>query len=70
MDTAGVEPRHWRAIHLEDRAEPFRYSPDALSRLDRDQVQRLRTANERASYEDRRATTHPMELIFFGDELL
>ncbi|MEO7113758.1 MAG: energy transducer TonB [Polyangiaceae bacterium] len=55
-----------RAIHLEDRAEPFRYSPDALSRLDRDQVQRLRTANERASYEDRRATTHPMELIFLA----
>jgi hypothetical protein len=55
-----------RAVHLEDRAEPFRYSPDALSRLDRDQVQRLRTANERASYEDRRATTHPMELIFLA----
>jgi hypothetical protein len=55
-----------RAIHLEDRAEPFRYQPDAMSRLDRDQLQRLRTANERASYEDRRATTHPMELIFLA----
>jgi hypothetical protein len=55
-----------RAVHLEDRAEPFRYSPDPMSRLDRDQLQRLRTANERASYEDRRATTHPMELIFLA----
>ena len=55
-----------RAVHLEERAEPFRYSPDAMSRLDRDQVQRLRTANERASWEDRRATTHPMELIFLA----
>ncbi|MEO8875585.1 MAG: TonB family protein [Polyangiaceae bacterium] len=61
---SGASPQ--RAVHLEDRAEPFRYVPDPMSRLDRDQVQRLRSANERAAWEDRRATTHPMELIFLA----
>ena len=61
---SGASPQ--RAVHLEDRAEPFRYSPDLMSRLDRDQLQRLRTGSERAAWEDRRATTHPMELIFLA----
>ncbi len=55
-----------QAIHLEDRAEPYRYSPDLMSRLDRDQLQRLRTARERTAWEDRRATTNPMELTFLA----
>jgi TonB family protein len=38
------------------------FSPDTLSRLDRDQIQRLRVARTRASWEDRRSTTHPGEL--------
>lgn len=55
-----------RAIHLEDRAEPYRYSPDTMSRLDRDQLQRLKTAAERTAWEDRRATKNPMELTFLA----
>ncbi|MEO8798654.1 MAG: energy transducer TonB [Polyangiaceae bacterium] len=54
------------AIHLEAKAEPYRYSPDPMSRLDRDQVQRLRTAATRAAWEDRRATAKPMELTFLA----
>jgi len=54
------------AIHLDDRDEEVRLSPDLLSRLDRDQQQRLRTAQDRASWEDRRATTNPMELTFLA----
>lgn len=54
------------AIHLDDRDEELRLSPDLASRLDRDQQQRLHTARDRASWEDRRATTHPMELVFLA----
>jgi TonB family protein len=50
------------ALNLADRNERMRASPDALSRLDRDQLQRLRVAGTRQSWEDRRATTHPTEL--------
>jgi TonB family protein len=52
------------AIHLSDRDESLRLSADLLSRLDRDQTQRVRSSNSRASWEDRRATTHPAELTF------
>ena len=61
---SGASPTH--AIHLEDRAEPNRYSPDLLSNLDRDQLQRLRSAMQRTAWEDRRATTNPMELTFLA----
>jgi TonB family protein len=54
------------AIHLDDRDEDVRLSPDLLTRLDRDQQQRLKTASDRASWEDRRATTNPMELTFLA----
>ena len=54
------------AIHLDDRDEEIRLSPDLTSRLDRDQQQRLHTATDRAAWEDRRATTHPMELVFLA----
>jgi TonB family protein len=50
------------ALNLADENEQMRLSPDLLSRLDRDQVQRLRAARSRASWEDRRSTTHPAEL--------
>ncbi len=52
------------ATNLADRDEAMHASPDLLNHFDRDQVQRLRTAKERAAWEDRRATTHPMELTF------
>jgi TonB family protein len=50
------------AQNLSDADERMRLSPDPMSRLDRDQVQRLRVARARASWEDRRSTTHPAEL--------
>jgi TonB family protein len=54
------------AVHLSDVDERLRYSPDMLSRLDRDQMQRIRSSRERASRADRRSTTHPMELTFLA----
>ena len=51
-----------RPLHVADDAARMSHSPDALSRLDRDQIQRLRVARARASWEDRRSTTHPGEL--------
>lgn len=50
------------ALNLADLDERMRLSPDLMSRLDRDQLQRLRVARKRQSWEDRRSTTHPMEL--------
>ncbi|MBV9947784.1 MAG: energy transducer TonB, partial [Myxococcales bacterium] len=54
------------ALNLADRDEHLRLSPDLLSRLDRDQLQRIRAAKDRRSWEDRRATTHPMELTLIA----
>jgi TonB family protein len=53
-----------RATHLSDRDENLHLTPDAVSHLDRDQMQRIRSDAMRASWEDRRMTTHPMELTF------
>jgi TonB family protein len=50
------------ALNLDDEDERMRLSPDPFNRLDRDQLQRLRAARVRSSWEDRRATTHPAEL--------
>ncbi len=50
------------ALNLDDVDERMRLSPDPIDRLDRDQLQRLRAARARASWEDRRSTTHPAEL--------
>jgi TonB family protein len=50
------------ALNLADNDERMRLSPDPMDRLDRDQLQRLRAARVRASWEDRRSTTHPAEL--------
>jgi TonB family protein len=55
-----------RALHLSDVDERMRLSTAVPSRLDRDQVQRLRSSTERASREDRRSTTHPTELTFLS----
>jgi hypothetical protein len=55
-----------RAINLAASDDGYTLSPDLLSRLDRDQHQRLRTAQVRTTHEDRRATTHPMELTFLA----
>jgi TonB family protein len=60
----GEQSARLAAINLSDRDEDMRLSPDLLSRLDRDQEQHLRTSKDRQAMEDRRATTHPMELTF------
>jgi TonB family protein len=51
-----------QALNLADADDQTRLSPDLLSRLDRDQLQRLRVARSRFSWDDRRSTTHPAEL--------
>ena len=51
-----------RALNMADEDERMHLSPDLLNRLDRDQIERLRSARSRASWEDRRSTTHPAEL--------
>jgi TonB family protein len=52
------------AINLADADERLRLSPDLLSRIDRDQLQRIRVGRVRRTWEDRRSTTHPAELTF------
>jgi TonB family protein len=53
-----------RAINLAAVNEGVRLRAELADRLDRDQHQRMRTAELRATREDRRATTHPMEVSF------
>jgi len=55
-----------QATHLSDRDEALHLSPDPVSHLDRDQMHRIRSNARRASWEDRRMTTHPMELTFIA----
>ncbi|AKV01263.1 hypothetical protein AKJ09_07926 [Labilithrix luteola] len=55
-----------RAVNLADTDDHMRLSPDLTSRLDRDQIQRLHTAQLRTTREDRRSTTRPMELTFLA----
>jgi TonB family protein len=62
----GGGPTSARAIHMADRDEGEIMTPDLPSRLDRDQIQRIETSRTRASWEDRRATTEPMELTFLA----
>lgn len=63
---AGGETRGARATNLAAMDDGMKLDTDLISRLDRDQVQRLRTASLRTTYEDRRSTTHPMELTFLA----
>jgi TonB family protein len=60
----GAVTERERALNLADEDERMRVSPDLLNHLDRDQLQRLRVGPVRASWEDRRSTTHPAELTF------
>jgi TonB family protein len=54
------------ALNLADRNDGLTLSRDVTSRIDRDQIQRLETSRERATFEDRRSTTHPMDLVFLA----
>jgi len=51
---------------LADRNDGLTLSREVTSRIDRDQIQRLATSRDRTSYEDRRSTTHPMDLVFLA----
>jgi TonB family protein len=54
------------ALNLADRNDALSLSREVTSRIDRDQIQRLQTARDRKSFEDRRSTTHPMDLVFLA----
>ncbi len=55
-----------RATNLADDDDALKLGTDLVSHLARDQHQRMRTARVRATREDRRATTNPMELTFLA----
>ena len=54
------------ALNLADSNDGLTLSREVASRIDRDQIQRLETSRVRTSYEDRRSTTHPMDLVFLA----
>jgi TonB family protein len=54
------------AVNLADRDDHLTLSRELTSRLDRDQLQRLETARERASHDDRRSSREPMNLVFLA----
>ncbi len=55
-----------RATNLAAVDEGAALSPDLANHRDRDQHQRLKTSTARATRDDRRATTRPMELSFLA----
>ena len=55
-----------RATNLAAVDESLRLNPDEWTGVERDQYQRLQTSSHRTTHEDRRATTHPMELTFLA----
>jgi TonB family protein len=69
MDRAGRGGARYSdsaALNLADRNDGLTLSRDVTSRIDRDQVQRLDTSRARETFEDRRSTTHPMDLVFLA----
>jgi hypothetical protein len=54
------------ALNLADRDDGLTLSSDVTSRIDRDQIQRLETSKDRASQDDRRSTTNPMDVVFLA----
>lgn len=62
----GGEAEGQRATNLAAIDDHLKLDPDLVSHRERDQVQRLKTAPRRTTREDRRATTHPMELTFLA----
>ncbi len=60
----GTDTADHAAVNLADRDGGTYLTHDVQTRVDRDQVQRVRSANERASWEDWRAAREPMELTF------
>lgn len=62
----GSAEAHEAALNLADSVDGLTLNRDPINRLDRSQVQRLDTATERKSRDDRRATPTPMELDFLA----
>lgn len=62
----GTDNADTPAVNMADRDDGLLLSPDVMSRVDRSQVQRVRSANDRASREDRRSSRDPMELTFIA----
>lgn len=62
----GADTSRDLALNLADRDEQILLSPEVPSRIDRSQIQRLRSATRRASREDLRASRAPMELTFLA----
>lgn len=54
------------ATNLASSIDPITLETDQLTHLDRSQVSRLRTAQERRSWEDHRSTPNPMQLTFLA----
>ncbi len=54
------------ATHLADLDERMSFEHGTLNRLDRDQVQRVRSDTTRAAWEDRRSSREPMDLAFLS----
>ena len=54
------------ALNLADRDDGITLSSEVTSRIDRDQIQRVETSKDRASEDDRRSTTSPMDLVFLA----
>ena len=66
LGRGGAQTTTERPTNLSDRDERIHLTPDLLNRLDIDQQQRIRSARERATWEDRRASREPMELSFLA----
>jgi TonB family protein len=54
------------ATNLDSHIDPIDLETNALTHLDRSQVQRLRSAAQRRSWEDHRSTPTPLELTFLA----
>ncbi|WP_437616492.1 TonB family protein [Sorangium sp. So ce834] len=62
----GTDAAELPALNLADRDDATFLSPEVRSRLDRSQIQRIRSSSRRASREDWRASREPMELTFLA----
>jgi TonB family protein len=63
----GADTSPTPAMNLADRDDDMLLSPEVMSRLDRNQIQRIRASKRRASREDWRASREPMELTFLAE---
>ena len=63
----GADTSPTPAINLADRDDELLLSPEVMSRLDRTQIQRIRSSLRRSSREDWRASREPMELTFIAE---